>query len=147
MTKKLLISLFIITRTISCTDMIQKIETTQAPAAVGPYSQATITSAEHLLFISGQLPYDPITREIYNDIADATHQIMKNIQAILQAANATFDNVVKTTIYLTDLKDFTMVNEIYRSYFNNTYPARETVQVAGLARGAKIEISMIAAVK
>lgn len=127
----------------------QKINTDKAPLPIGPYSQAIITAAQKLIFISGQIPLDPTTSELKTDIKEATHQVMNNLQAILQEAGLTFDEVIKTTIFLTDMKDFSQVNEIYGSYFNNKelFPARETVQVAALPKGSKVEISMIATMR
>lgn len=123
--------------------MKNKIHTTNAPQAIGPYSQAI--SFNDLLFISGQIPANPATREIVHEIADATHQVMKNLEAILTEANSDFSKVVKTTIFLKNMDDFAMVNEIYASYFTDgVYPARETVQVAKLPSDVKVEISMIA---
>ena len=119
------------------------IHTQNAPQAIGPYSQAV--SINNLLFISGQIPANPQTREIVSEISEATHQVMKNLEAILTEAGANFSNVVKTTIFLKDMNDFAVVNEIYASYFQEgVYPARETVQVAKLPRDLKVEISMIA---
>lgn len=123
--------------------MKKTINTGKAPQAIGPYSQAI--QAENMIFISGQIPADPETREIVHEIDAATHRVMKNLEAILNQAGANFSNVVKTTIFLKDMNDFGTVNEIYASYFTDgIYPARETVQVAKLPADVKIEISMIA---
>lgn len=123
--------------------MKKTIHTTNAPQAIGPYSQAI--AAGNILFISGQIPADPETREIIHEIDAATHRVMKNLEAILNEAGASFSNVVKTSIFLKDMNDFATVNEIYASYFTDgSYPARETVQVAKLPADVKIEISMIA---
>lgn len=123
--------------------MKKTIHTTNAPQAIGPYSQAI--AAGNMLFISGQIPADPETREIIHEIDSATHRVMKNLEAILNEAGASFSNVVKTSIFLKDMNDFATVNEIYASYFTDgSYPARETVQVAKLPADVKIEISMIA---
>lgn len=123
--------------------MKKTIHTLNAPQAIGPYSQAIL--ANNLLFISGQIPANPQTREIVEEISEATHQVMKNLEAILTEAGADFSNVVKTTIFLKDMNDFATVNEIYASYFKDgIYPARETVQVAKLPSDVKVEISMIA---
>jgi 2-iminobutanoate/2-iminopropanoate deaminase len=126
------------------TKQVKKIETELAPAPIGPYSQAVL--ANNLLFISGQIPFDIKKNELVNDIKDATNLIMTYLQAILNEAGMNFTNVVKTTIYLVDMKDFPLVNETYGSYFKNIniLPARETVQVAALPKGARVEISMIA---
>lgn len=123
--------------------MKKTIHTTKAPQAIGPYSQAV--AAGNMLFISGQIPADPETREIIHEIDAATHRVMKNLEAILNEAGTSFSNVVKTSIFLKDMNDFAVVNEIYASYFTDgSYPARETVQVAKLPADVKIEISMIA---
>lgn len=123
--------------------MKKTIHTNKAPQAIGPYSQAI--AAGNMLFISGQIPADPETREIVHEIDAATHRVMKNLEAILNEAGASFSNVVKTSIFLKDMNDFATVNEIYASYFTDgSYPARETVQVAKLPADVKIEISMIA---
>lgn len=119
------------------------IQTTQAPAAIGPYSQAV--NAGNLLFVSGQIPLDPKTGNlITTGIEDETHRIMKNIEAILEAANASFHSVVKTTIFLKSMDDFAKVNAVYASYFTGDFPARETVEVSALPKGARVEISVIA---
>ena len=118
------------------------IATTDAPAAIGPYSQAIATN--DLLFISGQLPIDPTVGSlIEGDIQQKTHQILKNITAIATEAGTTLEKVVKTTIFLTDLGDFKAVNEAYGEYFKDNPPARSTVQVAALPLGADIEIETI----
>ncbi len=123
--------------------MKKTIHTQNAPQAIGPYSQAI--ALDNLLFISGQIPADPQTREIISEISEATHQVMKNLDAILSEAGSDFSKVVKATIFLKDMDDFAVVNEIYASYFTDgVYPARETVQVAKLPSDVKVEISMIA---
>lgn len=123
--------------------MKKTIHTQNAPQAIGPYSQAI--ALDNLLFISGQIPADPQTREIISEISEATHQVMKNLDAILSEAGSDFSKVVKATIFLKDMNDFAVVNEIYASYFTDgVYPARETVQVAKLPSDVKVEISMIA---
>lgn len=118
--------------------------TTDAPAPIGPYNQAV--KAGNLLFISGQIALIPGTSEL-NDktIKDETHQVMRNLKAILYEASANFHNVVKTTIFLSDMSLFAEVNEVYGSYFDADYPARETVAVKGLPKNVNVEISMIAA--
>lgn len=119
------------------------ISTNEAPAAVGPYSQAV--RAGSLLFCAGQIPLDPKSGKILSeDISEQTRRVMENITAILQAAGLTFDHIVKTTIFLTDLGDFQTVNEIYGSYFKQEPPARSTVQVSALPKGARVEIEVIA---
>ena len=120
------------------------VETSSAPAPIGPYSQAVITG--NLLFISGQVAINPATGNVEaTDVAGETHQVMKNLQAILIQAGLSFDNVVKTTIFLTDMAYFGAVNEVYASYMTGKYPARETVAVKGLPKNVNVEISMIAA--
>src|SRR6266513_2578937 len=120
------------------------ISTNEAPAAIGPYSQAVRSGT--FLFCSGQIPLDPKSGQIVpGDIDAQTRRVLNNIAAVLRAESATFEDVVKTTIFLTDLGDFQTVNEIYGSYFKNDPPARSTVQVAALPRGANVEIEIIAA--
>lgn len=125
--------------------MIKKIETKNAPLPIGSYSQAIQTNKSNFLFTSGQIPLD-YNGNIISDIKQATNQIMINLQAILNEAEMNFSNVVKTTIYLTNLNDFADVNFVYGSYFENiiNLPARETIQVTAIPRNATIEISMIA---
>src|SRR5690606_2940348 len=114
-----------------------------APAPIGPYNQAIRTG--NLLFISGQIPMDAATNEIVTTgIEDATRKVMDNIGAILQAAGADFANIVKSSIFLTDLGQFTAVNEVYGQYFDADAPARECVQVAALPEGVEVEISVVA---
>jgi len=115
-----------------------------APAAVGPYSQAVVAGG--LIFVSGQLPIDPATGAFPSeDIKELTRQSMKNLGAILKEAGTSMDKVVKTTIYLKDLADFAAVNEVYASFFKGSYPARSCFEVAALPKGAKVEIEAIAA--
>jgi 2-iminobutanoate/2-iminopropanoate deaminase len=119
------------------------IHTTAAPGAIGPYSQAIQTG--NLLFVSGQIPINPATNELVMDnIQDETKQVMENLKAVLSAANVGFENIVKTTIFLSDMNLFAAVNEVYGSYFTGDYPARETVAVKGLPKGVNVEISVIA---
>lgn len=119
------------------------INTPDAPAPIGPYSQAVMTG--DMLFISGQVALVPATGELANaDLTEETTQVMKNLQAILTAAGMNFSNVVKTTIFLSDMSLFAAVNEIYSGYFTSDYPARETVAVKGLPKNVNVEISMIA---
>jgi len=119
------------------------IHTTAAPGAIGPYSQAIQTG--NLLFVSGQIPINPATNELVMDnIQDETKQVMENLKAVLSAANVGFENIVKSTIFLSDMSLFAAVNEIYGSYFTGDYPARETVAVKGLPKGVNVEISAIA---
>lgn len=120
------------------------INTTSAPAPIGPYSQAIQTG--NILFISGQVAIDPATSEMKNaDISSETTQVMNNLQAILSAASLDFSHVVKTTIFLSDMSLFEKVNETYNTFFKSEFPARETVAVKGLPKNANVEISMIAA--
>lgn len=119
------------------------INTTKAPAPIGPYSQATL--AGNTLYMSGQIALDPDTNELIMDsIPSETHQVMKNMQAVLREANMDCSNVVKCSIFLSDMENFPIVNEVYGSYFSNNYPARETVQVSKLPKGVNVEISAIA---
>ena len=124
--------------------MKKVIETTEAPAPIGPYNQAILV--DKTLYASGQIALDPKTMELVNeDIQAETTQVMKNLSAVLKAAGMDFTNVVKATIYLADMVDFALVNEIYGGYFNDDYaPARETVQVAQLPKNVRVEISVIA---
>jgi len=124
---------------------LNAISTDKAPAAIGPYSQAI--QAGDLLFCSGQIPLDPATGELVaGDVVVQAGQVMKNIAAVLAAAGTGFDSVVKTTIYLAEMGDFAAVNEVYGSCFGAHKPARSTVAVKGLPRGALLEIEVIAAV-
>ena len=119
------------------------ISTTNAPAAIGPYSQANFING--VLYISGQIPINPATGELEDGIEKETHQVMKNLKAILEEAGLTFSNVVKATIFLKNMDDFAAMNQIYASYLDeNSYPARETVQVSCLPKNVSVEISMIA---
>jgi 2-iminobutanoate/2-iminopropanoate deaminase len=123
--------------------MKRTISTGEAPAAIGPYSQAVRSG--RLLFCSGQIPLDPKSGEIVSgDIAAQTCRVLDNIAAVLRAEGLTFENVVKTTIFLTSLGDFQAVNEVYGSYFKQEPPARSTVQVSALPKGANVEIEVIA---
>lgn len=124
---------------------IKKITSLQAPMPIGPYSQAILTN--NMLFISGQIPFDIHTQELVTDIGPATKLVMHHLQAILHQAGMDFSHVIKTSIFLLDMKDFPLVNEIYGSYFKDLalLPARETVAISALPKGARIEISMIAA--
>ena len=123
--------------------MKKAIDIPNAPKPVGSYSQAILNN--DTLYISGQIPLDPITQKLELDsIKKATAQVMSNIQALLNAAGMTTEHVIKCTIFLKDMNDFSEVNEIYSSYFSGTFPARETVQVAKLPLDVPIEISCIA---
>lgn len=119
------------------------INTANAPAPIGPYNQAI--QAGNLLFISGQICIDPSTGNLKNkDLQEETHQVMQNLKSILSEAGMNFSNAVKTTIFLTDMNQFGVVNEIYGKYFDSDFPARETVQVSALPKFVNVEISMIA---
>jgi len=126
--------------------MKEAISTKSAPGAIGPYSQAI--KAGGFVFLSGQIPLDATTGQMIEGDAKAqTEQVMKNLQAVLEAAGCTFDDVVRSTIFLTNLNDFQAVNETYAKHFSAAPPARATVQVAALPRGAKVEIDMVALAK
>lgn len=121
------------------------ISSPDAPAAIGPYSQA-VRSGD-LVFLSGQIPLDPKTGEMVKaDIAVETNRVLDNLHAVLTAAGCSFADVVRTTIFLTDLGDFAAVNETYGKRFSGTYPARATVQVSALPKGARVEIDAVARV-
>lgn len=123
----------------------QVVQTAQAPAAIGPYSQAI--RAGNLLFVSGQIPLDPATGELVGaTAAEQARQVLRNLQAVIEAGGATLSQVVKTTIFLTDLTQFAEVNAVYAEFFPSQPPARSTVQVAALPRGAQVEIEAIAVV-
>jgi len=124
----------------------QVISTADAPAAIGPYSQAIRMG--NLVFASGQIPLHPQTGEIVGETAaEQARQVLENLQAVLQAAGASLQHVVKTTIFLTDLSQFAAVNAVYAGFFPENPPARSTVQVAALPRGAQVEIEAIAIVE
>jgi 2-iminobutanoate/2-iminopropanoate deaminase len=123
----------------------QAIATPLAPAAIGPYSQAI--RAGSLLFVSGQVPIDPATGQIVDgDIAAQTHRVFRNISEILKAAGASFEHVVRTTVFLADMNDFGAMNGVYGDYFTAPAPARATVQVSRLPKDARIEIDVIAVI-
>ena len=114
-----------------------------APKAVGPYSAAVRSGG--LLFLSGQIPLDPVSGQmVQGDVQAATRRVMDNLGALLASAGLSFASVVRTTIFLADMNDFAAVNEVYGSYFSEPYPARATVQVAALPKGARVEIDAIA---
>ena len=117
--------------------------TLSAPAAIGPYSQAV--PLDHLLFVSGQLPIDMETGALISgDIAKEVRVIFRNIQAILEAADSSLDKILKVTVFVQDMSLFAALNEEYRKHFHEPFPAREVIQVAGLPKGAEVEISVIA---
>lgn len=119
------------------------VHTNSAPTAIGPYSQAVRSG--QLLFVSGQVPLDPTSGALVDgDIAVQTHRVMRNLAAVLRAAGASFDDVVKTTVFLVDLGDFAAMNEVYATYVVAPAPARATIQVAALPKDARVEIDAIA---
>lgn len=123
--------------------MKQSISTPAAPKAIGPYSQAV--RAGQLLFASGQIPTDPVTGTIVEgDVATQTRRVFDNLSAVLKAANLSFADVVRTTVFLADMNDFAAMNDVYGTYFSEPYPARATVQVARLPKDARVEIDLIA---
>ena len=125
--------------------MREVISTDKAPGAIGPYSQAIKTEA--LVFCSGQIPIDPVTGEfVSSDVAEQTEQVLKNLTAVLEAAGSNLGSVVKTTVFLADMDDFTALNDVYGRYFAENKPARATVQAARLPRDARVEIDCIAVV-
>ena len=124
--------------------MKRVIATTEAPAAVGPYSQAIAVG--NLLFCAGQIPLDPATGDLVGtDVTAQAERVCQNIAGVLKANGMTFANVVKTTVFLTDLAQFAAMNAVYAKYFTEPFPARSTIQVAGLPRGAQVEIEVTAA--
>ena len=120
------------------------INTSHAPAPIGPYNQAVLVN--NILYPSGQIALNPITMElVLDDIKTETKQVMENLKAVLKAADMTFENVFKTTIFISDMHNFSKINEVYATYFNEaTAPARETVEVANLPKFVNVEISMMA---
>jgi 2-iminobutanoate/2-iminopropanoate deaminase len=125
---------------------VRTVQTDRAPAAIGPYSQGVIGNG--FLFTAGQIALDPSTGEIVaGDVVVQAERVLANLTAILQAAGASWDRVVKTTVYLQDMADFPRVNEVYARHLGDARPARSTVQVAGLPRGVLVEIDAIVAVR
>lgn len=123
--------------------MKEIVSTENAPGAIGPYSQAIKTSG--MIFCSGQIPIDTATGEfVEGGVAEQTEQVLKNLSAVLEAAGASLDDVVKTTVFLADMNDFAAMNEVYARYFSDNKPARATVQAARLPRDARVEIDCIA---
>jgi len=119
------------------------VSTTDAPAAVGPYSQAVRVGP--MLFTAGQIPLDPKSGQIVSqDLAEQTRRVLDNLTAVLKAENMNFSNIVKTTVFLTNLDDFQKMNEVYASFFKDQPPARSTVQVSALPKGAQVEIELVA---
>ncbi len=127
-------------------DSVIPLSTAAAPAAIGPYAQATIAGG--FLFSAGQIPLDPATGEVVpGDIAPQTQQVLANLAAVLQEAGVTWRDVVKTTVFLTDLADFPRFNELYAAALGDARPARSTVQVSALPRGVNVEIELVAKLK
>ena len=123
----------------------ERIQTENAPAAIGPYSQAI--KAGGFVFVSGQIPIDPQTGQfVPGGIAEQTRQVLKNLAAVLEAAGSSLDRVVKTTVFLADMKEFSGMNEVYATFFSSPPPARATVAAAGLPRDARVEIEAVALV-
>lgn len=121
----------------------QVICTEKAPSAIGPYSQGVRVG--QWIYVSGQIPIDPATGEmVKGDIVEETHRVLKNAKAIIEASGASMSDVVKVTIYVEDLKDFSVINEIYGQYFTSNPPARSCVEVSGLPKGAGLEMEMVA---
>jgi 2-iminobutanoate/2-iminopropanoate deaminase len=122
---------------------LTQVSTPHAPGAIGPYSQAI--KAGDFLFVSGQIPLNPATGQVVEGgIAEQTHQVLKNLGAVLAAAGASYAHAVKTTVYLQDIADFAAVNEIYGTYFSSPAPARATIQAAALPKGVRVEIDVVA---
>ena len=125
--------------------MRQRIQTENAPAAIGPYSQAI--KAGGFVFVSGQIAIDPQTGQfVAGGVAEQTEQVLKNLSAVLEAAGSSLDQVVKTTVFLADMKEFSAMNEVYARFFSEPPPARATVAAAGLPRDARVEIEAVAIV-
>ena len=121
---------------------MKKISTDKAPAAIGPYSQAMVIN--NMVFTSGQIPVDPATGDIPEGIEAQTNQALTNVKNLLEAAGTSIDKVVKTTVFIQNMSDFSVVNEIYQGYFSEPYPARSCVEVAKLPKGVLIEVEAIA---
>jgi 2-iminobutanoate/2-iminopropanoate deaminase len=130
--------------------VIKSVNTEGAPAAIGPYSQAIVVtdaSASRLIFTSGQIPLDPQTLQIVSDdVSDQTRQVLTNLREVLAASGATLQQVVKTTVYLADMNDFALMNEVYAAAFHPARPARSTVEVSRLPRDVRVEIDAVAIV-
>lgn len=123
---------------------LEQVHSNMAPAAIGPYSQAI--KAGPLVFMSGQIPLDPQSMEIISDdVVEQTHQVFKNLIAVAEAAGGSLSNAAKLTIYVTDLGDFAVINQIMAEYFSKPYPARATIQVSALPKGSRVEIDAVLA--
>jgi len=124
---------------------IREVSTDGAPAAIGPYSQATVSDG--WIYVSGQIPLDPVSGDLVGgDVANQTHRVFRNLAAILEAAGGSLGTVVKTTVFLSDMANFTAMNEVYASYFPDHKPARATVEAAGLPKAVDVEIEAVARV-
>lgn len=123
---------------------VKPISAHDAPAAVGPYSCAVACSGQQTIYVSGQLPIDPQTGVMSADVKEQTAQSLRNVAALLQSAGASLQNVVKTTVFITNMDDFAAVNEVYGSIFTSPYPARSCFEVSKLPKGAKVEIECVA---
>lgn len=124
---------------------MKKVQTNEAPAAIGPYSQGMIV--ENLFFSSGQIPLTASGEMVSGDVKDQTHQVFRNLQAVLKEAGATLDTVIKATVFIKSMNDFNSINEVYGEYFSTHKPARSCVEVARLPKDALVEIEVIALVK
>ena len=122
--------------------MSQRIAREKAPAAIGPYSQGMVCGT--LLFTSGQIPVEPSTKAVPDDVAAQARQSLENVKAVVEAGGSSMDRVVKTTVFLADMGDFAAVNQVYSTYFAEPFPARSCVQVAALPLGVKVEIEAVA---
>ncbi len=123
---------------------MKTVQTNQAPAAIGPYSQGIIVN--NMLYSSGQIPLTPEGNMVAGDVRVQTHQVFKNLEAVLEEAGASFDTVVKATVFIKDMNDFAAINEVYGEYFTINKPARSTVEVARLPKDALVEIEVVALV-
>ena len=122
---------------------MENVQTAHAPQAIGPYSQAV--KANGMIFCSGQIPLDPATMQVVEgDVSAQTERVLRNLQAVLEAAGSSLGRVVKTTVFLADMNDFAAMNEVYATFFGNNRPARSTVQVARLPRDVRVEIDVVA---
>jgi 2-iminobutanoate/2-iminopropanoate deaminase len=125
--------------------MMKKVHTNEAPAAIGPYSQGIVTG--NLFFSSGQIPLTKDGVLVEGDVKEQTHQVFRNLEAVLKEAGSSLDNVVKATVFIKDMNEFTDVNEVYGTYFSEHKPARSCVEVARLPKDVKVEIEVISLIK